>query len=358
VLWYGGRAVLDGRLSIGTLVSFNFWVVMLAGPAQNLGFLVNRAGEAVASGRRLFEILDMASDVQDVPGAIELPAIRGHVAFEHVSFAYGTLADAVPASVKAPGAAVPPGAAQPGMARAVLHDISFAAEPNQVVALFGPTGSGKSSIVNLIPRFYDPTAGAIRIDGHDLRDVTVDSLRRQIALVLQDTFRFSSTIRDNIAYGRLDADDAAVADAARAARAHEFILRLPEGYDTIIGERGVTLSGGQRQRLAIARAILKDAPIVLLDEPTTGLDSESERLVMAAMRELLAGRTALVIAHRLSTIRHADIILVLEDGEIVERGDHGTLLASKGRYQALDAVQLGAEPVDGPAAAGAGGRRR
>ncbi len=314
LLWFGGQQVLAGTLTVGTLISFQLWLVMLAGPTQNLGFLVNRGGEAVASGRRFFEIMDTPSDIREVPGAVPLGPIQGRVVFEDVGFGYGE--------------------------RQVLADISFTAEPNQVVALFGPTGSGKTSVVNLIPRFYDVWQGRVTVDGVDVRDVTLDSLRGQISLVLQDTFLFSATIRDNIAYGRLDADEAAVVAAAKAARAHEFILELPEGYDTLIGERGVTLSGGQRQRIAIARAVITRPRILVLDDAMSAVDTHTEHQIREALAELMKGRTTFVIAQRLLTLKRADQILVLDGGRIVERGTHAQLVAADGLYARIYDLQL------------------
>jgi len=314
VLWFGGQDVLAGRLTVGELVSFSFYVVLLAGPTQNLGFLVNRAGEAVAAGRRLFEILDLDSDIVESPDAVELPPIRGEVVFDDVYFTYSD--------------------------RDVLHDVSFEVQPNMIVALFGPTGSGKSTVVNLIPRFYDVRSGAVRIDGHDVRDVTLDSLRRQIGTVHQDTFLFSASIRDNVAYGRLDADENAVVAAAKAARAHEFITALPEGYDTLIGERGVTLSGGQRQRIAIARALLMEPRILILDDATSAVDTETEHQIQEALSELMRGRTTFIIAQRLLTLKRADLVLVMDDGRIVERGSHDELIEEGGLYARIYDLQL------------------
>lgn len=333
VLWFGGQMVLAGDLTLGSLVSFSFYIVLLAAPTQNLGFLVNRAGEAVAAGRRLFEILDMDSDIVERADASELPPARGDVAFENVTFSYSD--------------------------RDVLHEVSFDAQPNMIVALFGPTGSGKSTVVNLIPRFYDAGQGVVRIDGHDVRDVTLESLRHQIGTVHQDTFLFSATIRDNIAYGRLDADEDAVVAAAKAARAHEFILELPEGYDTLIGERGVTLSGGQRQRIAIARAVLMEPRVLILDDATSAVDTETEHQIQEALSELMRGRTTFIIAQRLLTLKRADLVLVMDGGRIVERGTHAELVDEGGLYariydlqlrdQELMAQSIGAEnKTDGP----------
>jgi ATP-binding cassette, subfamily B, multidrug efflux pump len=317
LLWYGGERALAGELSVGTLVSFNFWIVMLAMPTQNLGFIVNRASEAIASGRRFFEIVDSPTDIVEAPDAHDLPRLRGRVEFEHVDFQY---------------------AAHDGPQ--VLHDIDFAVEPNTIVALFGPTGAGKTSVVNLIPRFYDASAGAVKVDGHDVRDVTLGSLRSQISMVLQDTFLFSATIRDNITYGRHDADEAAVIAAARAAGAHDFISALPQGYDTLIGERGVNLSGGQRQRVSIARALITDPRILILDDATSAVDTETEHHIQAALKQLMANRTTFVIAQRLVTLKSADIILVMDHGRIVERGSHADLVDAGGLYARMYELQL------------------
>ncbi len=268
----------------------------------------------MASGRRFFEILDAPVDIADRPGAVELTDVRGEVEFDHVDFSYGD--------------------------RQVLFDVSFRAQPNTMVALFGPTGSGKSSVVGLIPRFYDLDRGAVRVDGHDVRDVTLDSLRCHVGMVLQDTFLFSATIRDNIAYGQLDANQAAVESAARAAGAHEFIDELPEGYDTVIGERGVNLSGGQRQRVAIARALLTQPRILILDDATSAVDTETEHRIQQALAELMKGRTTFVIAQRLLTLKNADQILVMNDGRIVERGTHAELVAGAGLYARIYDLQL------------------
>jgi len=325
----GGGRVLAGEMSIGTLVSFTFWITLLAPPTQNLGFLVNRASEAVAAGRRLYEILDTPSDIAERPDARPLPPLAGRVTFDHVHFAYRD--------------------------RPVLFDVSFEAAPNQVVALFGPTGSGKSTVVNLIPRFYDVSSGAVRIDGYDVRDVSLESLRGQIAMVLQDTFLFSATIRDNIAYGRLDADEAAIEAAARAARAHDFIAALPEGYDTVVGERGVTLSGGQRQRVAIARALVMQPRILILDDAMSAVDTETEHQIRAALAELMRGRTTFVIAQRLLTLKGADIVLVMDAGRVVERGRHAELVAAGGLYARIYELQLKDQEEMAEAQGAAGG---
>ena len=272
---------------------------------------------AVAStaGARVFEILDTQSDVCDAPGAVPLPPIRGDVRFEHVSFAYAGR-------------------------MSVLDDISFEAQAGQVIALIGMTGAGKSSVINLIPRFYDVTSGRITIDGFDIRDVTLGSLRDQIGIVLQDTLLFATTIRENIAFGRPEAGLEAIVDAARAAQAHDFITALPDGYDTLIGERGVTLSGGQRQRVAIARALLKDPRILILDDATASVDTATEQLIQQALEHLMRGRTSFIIAQRLSTLRMADVVLVLEHGRIATRGTHNQLLRTSALYAEIYQQQL------------------
>ncbi len=322
ILWYGGNLVNGGQLTVGTLVAFNSYLGMLAAPVQRLGWLVDMAADAVASGRRIFEILDTPSPVQENPGAVDLPAGAGRVEFRDVGFAYGE--------------------------EPTLEHVSFVAEPGQIVALVGETGSGKSTIIHLIPRFYDVTEGQILVDGHDIRDVTLRSLRRQIGIVLQDTFLFSATIRENIAYGREDATEEEIVAAAKAAHAHEFIMQFPGGYDTLVGERGITLSGGQPQRVAIARALLMNPRILLLDDSTSSVDTETERLIQDALARLMVGRTTFVIAQRISTVMRADQILVLERGRIVERGTHAQLLAQRGRYAAIYEQQI--RPTDGRSA--------
>ncbi len=320
VLWFGTPRVLAGELTIGTLIGFNFWVLTLAQPTQNLGFLVNRAAEAIASGRRLFEILDTESDIKERPDPVVLQQLDGRVTFEAVDFAYG------------------PDGPQ------VLHGVSFEAEPNQVVAIFGPTGSGKSSLIHLIPRFYDVTAGRVLVDGHDVRDVSLSSLRSQVGIVLQDAFLFSTTVRENIAYGarygRVQPSEKEIVAAATAARADEFIDAMPDGYDTLIGERGITLSGGQRQRLAIARALVMKPRVLILDDAMSAVDTETEHEIQTALRVVMRGRTTFVIAHRLLSLKHADQILVIESGRIVERGTHDELVAGGGLYSRIYELQL------------------
>jgi ATP-binding cassette subfamily B multidrug efflux pump len=315
VLWFGGQMVMVGALTLGELVAFNAYLILLAQPVQDLGFVVNSAGEAIAGGQRIFEILDLDEEIKSPPDAIVAPTLTGRVAFDHVSFSYRGARDA-------------------------LRDVSFEALPNQVIALIGPTGSGKTSLVNLIPRFYDVTSGRVLVDGYDVRSLDLKSLRSQIGIVLQTSLLFSTTIRDNIAYGRLDASEDEVIAAARAARAHDFIVSFAKGYQTIVGERGVTLSGGQRQRIAIARALLMNPRILILDDSTSSVDTQTEYLIQQALSELMKNRTTFVIAQRLSTVKRADQILVLEGGRIVQRGTHAELLEQGGLYKQIYDLQL------------------
>lgn len=309
LLWYGGREVISGNLSLGSLVAFNMFLGLLIVPLRMLGWMWNLAEQAVASGRRVVEILDTRSQVRDLPGAVALPRIRGEVRFEGVCLSHA--------------------------GRQVLADVDLVVRPGETVALVGATGSGKSSLVQLIPRFYDPNRGRVTIDGHDIRGVTLESLRRQIGVVLQDTFLFSTTIHENIAYGRPGASRDEVIRVARAARIHEFILSLPAGYETLVGERGVNLSGGQKQRVAIARALLLDPRILILDDATSNVDSQTETLIQEALSELLRGRTAFIIAHRAGTLLGADRVVVLDGGRIVQEGRHNELLAADGPYRRL-----------------------
>jgi ATP-binding cassette subfamily B protein len=315
ILWFGGQMVIAGTLTLGALVAFNAYLVLLAMPIGELGFVVNSAGEAVAGGKRIFEILDVKEEIASPKNAPLLPALSGRVTFDAVTFAYRG-------------------------DRNALHEVSFEAQPNQVVALIGPTGSGKTSIVNLIPRFYDPTAGRVCVDGFDIKTVDLKSLRAQIGIVLQSSLLFSVSIRDNIAYGRMDATEDEIIAAAQAARAHAFIAGFANGYATMVGERGVTLSGGQKQRVAIARALLMNPRILILDDSTSSVDTQTEYLIQQALSELMQGRTTFVIAQRLSTVKRADLILVLEDGRIVQRGTHDALLEQGGLYKEIYDLQL------------------
>ena len=315
ILWFGGQRVINGHLSHGELAQFIFYMQILAMPVRMTGWLVNAYARAASAGERLFEILDTQSPVRESPTAEEMPRVRGHVRFDKVSFAYD--------------GGLP-----------VLRDISLDATPGKVVALLGAPGSGKTTIVHLIPRFYDVTSGRVTIDGVDVSDVTLTSLRRNIGVVQQDVFLFTASIRDNIAYGREDASMEEIVGAAKVAQLHEFIATLGDGYETVIGERGSTLSGGQRQRLSIARALLLDPPILILDDSTSSVDTKTEELIRQAMESVMRGRTTFVIAHRLSTVHRADAILVLQDGEVVERGTHRELVAQNGLYREIYELQL------------------
>jgi ATP-binding cassette subfamily B protein len=316
ILWFGGQMVLNHQLSLGELVAFNSYMLLLATPAQQLGWLVNAGGEAAAGVQRTMEILDHRPEIQSPPDAPVLSHLQGRVEFDHVSFKYA------------------------GETSTALEDIHVVIEPNQVVALIGPTGSGKTSLVNLIPRFYDVCQGSVRVDGQDIRQVDLVSLRQQIGIVLQSSLLFSASIRENIAYGHPDASEAEIVAAAKAAQAHDFIVQLPNGYDTVVGERGVTLSGGQRQRVAIARALLLDPRILILDDSTSSVDTQTEHLIQQALEKLMEKRTTFIIAQRLSTVKRADVILVLDQGKIVEWGKHAELLAHGGLYQEIYELQL------------------
>lgn len=320
ILWYGGRQVISGELTLGTLISFNMLLGQLLGPIRMLGWHVSMVQRTIASGERIFEILDTQAEVRDKPGAKPIGKIEGRVTFENVSFAY----DGV---------------------NMVLKNINLDVSPGETVAILGGTGSGKTTLINLIPRFYDVTEGRILIDGVDIRDVTIESLRRQIGVVTQETFLFSASLRDNIAYGKPEATDEEIIEAAKAAHIHDFIMSLPDGYDTLIGERGVGLSGGQKQRVAIARALLMDARILLLDESTSSVDVETEMQIQQAFSRLLKDRTAFIIAQRLSTIRDADRIIVLDNGRIVEEGTHEELLQLGGIYTAIYNLQFRPQEV-------------
>jgi ATP-binding cassette subfamily B protein len=337
VLWFGGYLVITGEMSIGQLVAFNTYLLLIVRPVRRLGFLIGQSSRAIAAGERIFEILDAPIEVRDRPGATPLPQIRGEVVFDRVWCSYY--------------------GGEP-----VLREVSFRAEPGQVVALLGATGSGKSTIVHLIPRFYDVGQGRVLIDGHDVRDVQLLSLRRQVGMVLQDTTLFTGTIRDNIAFGAPNATDEQVIAMAKAARAHDFIMHFPDGYKTRVGERGMTLSGGQKQRIAIARALLLDPRILILDDFTSAVDTETEALIREALEVLMEGRTTFVIAQRVSTVLNADQIIVLDHGEIVGTGRHEELLESNPIYAEVYRLQLVDETVketlgEEELAALAGGRR-
>lgn len=301
-VWFGGREVLLDRLTVGELTAYLFYTYLVAEAMGNIGGLYTQFQTALGASRRVFGLLDTQPDITNKPDAIALPQTKGEVVFENVSFQYENDAS-------------------------ILEDVSFTAESGTMVAIVGPSGAGKSTIVNLVPRFYDVNGGKITIDGHDIRDITLESLNEQIGIVPQETLLFAQSIADNIRYGKLDATQEEIESAAKAANAHHFIMdELPEGYQTMVGERGLKLSGGQRQRIALARAILKDPRILILDEATSSLDSESERLIQEALERLMRGRTSFVIAHRLSTITNADKILVLNNGRLVEQGTHDELL--------------------------------
>jgi len=315
VLWYGGRQVIEGTVSPGDLFAFVLFAGILIGPFGSATRVFAQIKEAQGAMQRVLEILDTQPEVRDRPDAVDLPTISGYVRAVRVGFAYDPR--------------------QP-----VLSEVSFEVKPGEMVALVGPTGAGKTTLVNLLHRFYDPTEGSVIIDGHDLRTVRLDSLYRQIALVPQETILFGGTILDNIRYGRQEATEEEVITASRAANAHDFINATPDGYRTVVGEKGVNLSGGQRQRLAIARAVLKNPRILILDEATSALDSESEMLVQDALDRLMAGRTTFVVAHRLTTVQRADRILVLNKGRIVEEGNHASLMERKGLYHYLYTLRL------------------
>lgn len=316
ILWFGGQMVIDGTLTVGAIVAFNAYVLMLAEPAQALTGLVNAGGEAAAGAQRVFEVLDTKPAIHTPGDAIKLDILRGEVEFRDVGLKYHN------------------------EKTASLDGINVHAKPNKIIALIGPTGSGKTSFVNLIPRFYDVTEGEVCVDGYDVRKVDLVTLRRQIGIVLQTSLLFSDTIKANIAYGRPDATMDEVIAAAKAAQAHEFIEGFTNGYNTIVGERGVTLSGGQRQRVAIARALLMDPRILILDDSTSSVDTQTEKLIQVALDNLMEGRTTFVIAHRLSTVRRADMILVMDKGRIVECGTHDELLKVGGLYKEIHDLQL------------------
>ena len=316
IIWLGGEQVIGGSLSIGELVAFNSYLSFLLLPVFILGSTITSLSQSTASAHRVFEIIDAPIEVEDKPDAVILPPARGSVIFENVSFRYA------------------------GSETLSLTDVSFVAEPGQTVAILGRTGSGKSTIINLIPRFYDVTSGSISIDGYDVRDVTLESLRSQIGIVLQESTLFSGTIRENIAYGRSNASEEEVEEAAKAAQAHDFIIGFPEGYTTIVGERGVGLSGGQRQRIAIARALLLNPPLLILDDSTSAVDAETEYQIQQALQRLLANRTTFIIAQRISTMRNAGKILLIDGGHLVAQGTHEALQQTNCLYCELLESQL------------------
>ena len=316
IVWFGGYEVVNGEITAGALIAFLTYAVNLANPVKRLSRVYGNIQKAMAAVDRVFDVIDLKETVTNKEGASDLPEVKGAVTVNNVTFSYSP--DKPPA----------------------LKNLSLTAKPGEMIAFVGPSGAGKSTVANLIPRFYDVNEGAILIDGHDIRDVTLESLREQIGIVPQETLLFSSTVRENIRYGRLDATDEEVEAAAKAANADVFIKELQEGYDTLIGERGLNLSGGQRQRIAIARAILKNPRILILDEATSALDTESEKIVQAALDKLMVGRTSFVIAHRLSTIFHADHIYVIDNGEIAEHGTHEELLKLGGLYYSLYQIQF------------------
>ncbi|HUG13541.1 MAG TPA: ABC transporter ATP-binding protein [Thermomicrobiales bacterium] len=316
ILWYGGRQVLNGTMTVGTLVAFNIYLTMLAMPIRQLGWIMNSVARAIASGERIFEIIDSRPAIRDAPEARAIERARGEVRFESVGFTY-------------PHAPTP-----------ALVDVNAAARPGEVVAIIGMTGSGKSSLVSLIPRFYDVTSGRVTLDGVDVREITLSSLRANVGVVMQESFLFSTTIRDNIAFGVPHATSEQIERAARIARAHEFIEAMPSGYDTTLGERGVSLSGGQRQRVAIARALCSDPRVLILDDATSSVDTETEYEIQQALKGAMQGRTTFVIAQRVSTLKEASQILVMEHGCIVERGTHLELIRRSGVYARLYELQL------------------
>ena len=314
VLWYGARLAMAGQISAGVLIVFLLYLGKMYKPMRDLSKMTDTVSKAMVGYERIQEVLDIKSDVRDLRGARPAPRFKGRIEFKDVSFNYGT-------------------------DKRVLEDLSFTIEAGQVAAIVGPSGTGKSTLVSLIPRFYDPATGSVAIDGTDVRKYRLKSLRDQISFVLQDTVLFRATIWENIAYGKPNASPAEIRRAADLANAREFIEEMPDGYDTMVGERGVTLSGGQRQRIAVARAIIRDTPILILDEPTAGLDAASEQAVIGALDTLMKGRTSVVIAHHLGTIRHADVIFVISDSALVEQGTHEELLAHNGVYAELHRLQ-------------------
>jgi subfamily B ATP-binding cassette protein MsbA len=319
LLWVGRNQINSGEMTPGAFIAFIIAVFRLYDPVRKMAFFNNSFQQALGASQEIFRFIDEEDDVREKPDAIVLPAFRDRVRFENVSFSY---------------------AGANGPEAEILHNVNLETRAGEVVAIVGSSGAGKTTLVNLIPRFFDVSSGAVKLDGHDIRDLTLASLRAQIGVVTQETILFNDTVRNNVAYGQPHVTEEAVIDAAKAALAHDFILRLPEGYDTMIGERGLRLSGGERQRIAIARALLKNAPILILDEATSSLDTESEALVQGALQNLISGRTVFVIAHRLTTVRHADRIVVLEGGHIADSGTHEDLLTRLGTYRKLYELQF------------------
>lgn len=314
ILWYGGNSVINGSITAGSLVAFLTYAVNISNPIKRLSRVIGNIQKALAAAQRVFDVLDLPEVIKNAPDAKVLPKVKGDVRFNDVSFAYNENEE-------------------------VLSHVSFEVKPGEMIAFVGPSGAGKSTVASLLPRFYDATNGSITIDGQDIRKVTLDSLREQVGIVPQETVLFNGSVYDNILYGRLDATREEVEAAAKAANAHDFIMQLPNGYETILGDRGMNISGGQRQRISIARAILKNPQILILDEATSALDTESERVVQEALDRLMVGRTSFVIAHRLSTIKNADKIMVLEKGQLIEQGNHDELMAMDGLYAHLYKIQ-------------------
>ncbi len=319
LLWLGRSQINSGAMTAGAFIAFIIAVFRLYDPVRKMAFFNNSFQQALGASQEIFRFIDEQDDIQEKPGAIVLPAFRDRVRFENVTFSYTGLNGCEPE---------------------ILRSINLETRAGEIVAIVGSSGAGKSTMVHLIPRFFDVTSGSIKIDGHDIRDVTLASLRAQIGIVTQETILFNDTVRNNIAYGQPNVPAEAVMEAAKTALAHDFIMRLPDGYNTIIGEKGLRLSGGERQRIAIARALLKNAPILILDEATSALDTESESLVQSALQNLISGRTVFVIAHRLTTVRHADRIVVLEGGHITDSGTHEDLLTRLGTYRKLYELQF------------------
>lgn len=314
ILWYGGNSVINGSITAGSLVAFLTYAVNISNPIKRLSRVIGNIQKALAAAQRVFDVLDLPEDIKNAPDAKALSKVKGDVRFNDVSFAYNENEE-------------------------VLSHVSFEVKPGEMVAFVGPSGAGKSTVASLLPRFYDAINGSITIDGQDIRKVTLDSLREQVGIVPQETVLFNGSVYDNILYGRLDATREEVEAAAKAANAHDFIMQLPDGYETMLGDRGMNISGGQRQRISIARAILKNPQILILDEATSALDTESERVVQEALDRLMVSRTSFVIAHRLSTIKNADKIMVLEKGQLIEQGNHDELMAMDGLYAHLYKIQ-------------------